>query len=133
MGGQGGPGGPNGPGGPGGPNGPGGQGGLGGPGGQGGQGNPIALALSPSHLNNQDLLDYITKAGLASYKMAVASLSKSLYDGTKENTHLFRVDFARRANACGWEVGVEDNINIPEVNHPNTTKGFIYQNAVEAI
>jgi hypothetical protein len=60
--------------------------------------------------------------------MAVAPLSKSLYDGTKENTHLFRADFARRANACGWEVGVGDIINIPEVNHPNTTKDFIYQN-----
>ena len=59
--------------------------------------------------------------------MAVAPLSKSLYDGTKENTHLFRADFARRANACGWEVG-GDIINIPEVNHPNTTKDFIYQN-----
>ena len=90
--------------------------------------NHVAFALSPSHINNQGLLDYSTKTGLASYEMAVAPLSKVLYDGAKENTHLFRAELTRRATACGWDTGAGDIINIPDANNPLEVKDFVYQN-----
>ena len=125
---------PPGAGGDGAPPGPGGQGGPGDPGGpndpagQEAQGNPVAFALSPSHINNQGLLDYSTKTGLASYEMAVAPMSKVLYDGSKENTHLFRAELTRRATACGWDTGAGDIINIPDAHNPLEVKDFVYQN-----
>ena len=87
-------------------------------------GGPIAFALSPSHINNKGLLDYKTKAGLASYEMAVAPLSKDLYDGAKENTHLFRAEFLRRAVASGWDSGAGDIVNIPNGNNHMEQKNF---------
>ena len=89
---------------------------------------PIAFVLSPSHINNQGLLDYKAKAGFASYEMAVAPLSKDLYDGGKENMHLFRAEFLRRAVASGWDSGAGDIVNISHGNNPMEQKNFIHQN-----
>ena len=60
--------------------------------------------------------------------MAVAPLFKDLNDGAKENTHLFRAEFLRRAVASGWDSGARDIVNIPSGHDPMEQKNFIHQN-----
>ena len=94
------------------PGGGGGGGGWGGPPGP----PPVVFARTPGELAANDILDYSTKEGKNSFKVAIKELSISKYDGKSAGINQFHEKLLRRAQECGWNQGAGNIISINGIN-----------------
>ena len=76
----------------------------------------IQFARTPGDLDADNLIDYSTKEGRATFKAAIASLGEEKFDAKSGGINGFHEKLMRRAKECGWNQGRGDIITVNGIN-----------------